>query len=253
MARQFYKKRDRVLLVDDELTVAWSIGRYLTRAGFSISACGSVSEALELLNSKSYDVVITDIHMPGTSGLVLIDWIRDNRPNMRVVTITGFGSPALHKIAMEKGSILYLDKPVDVEYLVNVLRNDGNCSTFWGSIGGIDIFDYIQLILMTRQKFIVEIASKEGVYGKVFLNQGDVEHAVCDDITGEEAFYRILGFKGGRFTTIPWLEPVEKTIHLSGDFLMMEAARKKDERDINTPADAGQSRDADAFEEKKYV
>jgi len=220
----------RVLLVDDELTIAWSIGRYLTRVGFLVSVCGAVSEALDLLKVKTYDVVITDIQMPGKSGLDLIDWIRHNRPGMRIVTITGFGSPALHKVAMEKGSILYLDKPVDVEYLVNVLRNDGNCSTFWGSIGGIDLIDYIQLLLLTRQSFVIDISSKEGIYGKLFVNKGNIEHAICDDLSGENAFYRILDFKGGRFTTFPWSEPIHKTIDITGDILLMEAVRKKDEK-----------------------
>lgn len=218
-----------LLLVDDEVHVAWSIGRILTRAGFSVTTCANTEEAISALQARVYDMLVTDIQMPGEDGLKLIDWVRHYRPAIRIAVITGFESPSIRKAAFKKGVTLFFKKPVDTDLLIEVLRDPDNRNRFWGSIEGVDIFDYIQLLLVTRQHYILEVVSKDGTKGELYVNQGNVEHACCEDLIGEAAFYRILGFEGGRFSTLPWSEPKRKSINVPGNHLILEAARKKDE------------------------
>ncbi len=218
-----------VLLVDDDPELSWAVGRYLTRAGYKVLTCGDGSEALQVLESRQFDALVTDVQMPGVNGLALVEWVREHRPRMSVVVITAFGSPTIREVAMRKGAIVYLEKPLDPAVLVDVLQSSTRCDSFSGSIADIDLFDYIQLMLVTRREVVVEVSARSGGQGRLFIQEGDVVHAECDEAEGEEAFHRCLAYEGGQFTTLPWREPSRRSITERGEFLLMEAARKKDE------------------------
>ncbi len=63
----------------------------------------------------------------------------------------------------------------------------------------------------------------------MFLSDGLVVHAECGILQGEQALYRCLRFKEGTFKHLPWEEPEQVTINKPGEFLLMEAVRKRDE------------------------
>jgi CheY-like chemotaxis protein len=221
-----------VLLVDDDPEVVWGVGRCLTRAGYAVSTCGDGSEAIPLLRSKDFEILVTDIQMPRFNGLALIEWVHRNRPDIRIVAITAFGSPSIQQVALKKGAILYLEKPVDPDMLIEVLaERREKRDTFRGNVDEIDLFDYVQLVLMTRRKLILEVRSVGGESGRLYIDGGNVTHACSGDIEGEEAFFRCLSFNGGSFASLPWQPPDRVTVEMPGDFLLMEAARRKDEDD----------------------
>lgn len=219
----------RMLLVDDDPGVVWGVGRFLTRSGISVTTCGDGQEAIETLQSYDFDVVVTDIQMPRVNGMGLIGWVRQNRPNLLVVVITAYGSPSVRKAALKKGAVLYLEKPVDPELLLELLRSTGPADTFSGTIHNIGLIDYLQLMLISREKTVLDVLANDGAHSLIFIDRGDICHAECGDLEGEQAFYRCLDFGGGTFATKPWKEPVHRTITTRGDFLLMEAARLKDE------------------------
>jgi len=227
--RKTMTKKLRLLLADDDPDVVWGIGRALTRHGISVFTCGDGLEAVQLLEVREIDVLVTDIQMPALNGLALIEWVRQNRPQIRVVVMTAFGSPSIRLISLRKGALLYLEKPVDPQLLLEVLRSSQQNNSFSGSINGIDLFDYVQLMMVTRRDAVLEVSSQQGQPGLLYLRQGNVCHATCDDAEGEEAFFRCLAFDSGSFNTLPWREPERNTIETPGEFLLMEAARRKDE------------------------
>jgi ActR/RegA family two-component response regulator len=218
-----------ILLVDDDHDIMWGVGRCLTRAGFTVTTCADGGEAISLLNAREFDVLITDIRMPTVNGLVLIDWVRQNRPSMRIVVMTGFGSPAIRHLSLGKGAMLYLEKPVDPDLLIDALSSYEDKSAFAGSIDQIDILDYLQLMILTGRQVVLDVRATDGRHGVVFIYNGEIIHAISDDLEGEEALYRCLGFEGGTFSNLPWRDPEAVTIRKPGDFLLMEAARKRDE------------------------
>jgi CheY-like chemotaxis protein len=223
------ESRLRLLLVDDDAEVSWAVGRFMARSGFAVSSCGDGAEAVRLLEASAFDVVVTDVQMPNINGLALIEWIRDHRPRTRVVVITAYGSPSVRALALRKGAVLYLEKPVDPQILVDVLGAEWHEDTFSGSIDDIDLFDYLQLMILSRKQVIVEILARSGESGIVYLDKGDVTHAACGEAEGEAAFFRCLAFEGGTFATRPWRPPERRSVGARGDFLLMEAARLKDE------------------------
>ena len=219
----------RLLLVDDDPDVVWGVGRYLTRRGYAVTTCGDGGEAVALMTHTQFDAVVTDIQMPGLNGLALIEWINQNTPRTRVVVMTAFGSPTVQEVVNRKGAVLYLEKPVDPDLICQILEKVGPRDSFSGMVEDIDLFDYVQLLLVSNRKALLEVVSTAGERGRLYIECGQVRHAACDDLEGEDAFYRCLQFEGGRFANVAWSEPPRDTITRRGDHLLMNAARVKDE------------------------
>lgn len=226
-----------ILLVDDDPMVSWNLGQYLTRMGMKVTTCGDGSEAMTLLENETYDVLITDVQMPGLNGLALIEWVRQQRPNLCVVVITGFGSPSVRQVALKRGAIFYFEKPVDPKTLVECLKTETKTEAFTGTIHNIDLLEYVQLLLISRRQLMLEISANDGQKAHLFFDKGNIVHATLGEQNGVEAFFNCLDLEGGTFTTHDWKEPEERTITLPGDFLLMEAARKSDEADYLADSD----------------
>jgi CheY-like chemotaxis protein len=228
-----------VLLVDDDADVVWGVGRCLARAGFSVTTSGNGVEAIGLLSSRSFNFLLTDIRMPEMNGLELTDWVRRNHPQTRVIVMTAFGSPGVRQLSLRKGAIQYLEKPLDPNLLIDILTSTSKTGTFSGSIDEIDLLDYVQLMMLGGRRALVEIISGSGSRGLLFIESGSVRHAICGQLTGEDALFQCLSFSGGSFSSLPWEEPEQATIHKPGDFLLMEAARKRDEAKGEVERDSG--------------
>lgn len=222
-------RKEAILIVDDDPEQVWALGRYFTRAGFSVTTCGDGAEAICVLESRHFDTVITDIQMPRLNGLALVDWLRENRSGTRVVVITAFGGPSIRHLSITKGAILYLEKPVDPDLLAEALTSTKGETAFSGNIDKIDILDYLQLMMLTGRQVVLEVSSKDGGQGLIYIDRGQVRHAKCGHLEGEEALFECLSFRGGSFVNLPWSKPDTFTITKAGEFLLMEAARKRDE------------------------
>ncbi|MHB8835011.1 MAG: diguanylate cyclase [Candidatus Methylomirabilia bacterium] len=109
--------RGRVLLVEDEDLLRWSIERFLSRRGLSVAAVPSGTEALALLASSAYDVVITDLGISDVDGLALAAEARRLNTETQVVIITGQGSKETILQALRQGVSDYVEKPFDLELL----------------------------------------------------------------------------------------------------------------------------------------
>ena len=219
----------QVLLVDDDPEISWGVGRILTRAGCQVSVCGDGAEAVDLLKTKSFDFLITDVQMPRMNGLALIEWVVHHSPRMRVIVMTAFGSSSVQQASLKKGAILYLEKPFDPQALVDIVLPAKNRSSFFASVDNVDLFDYVQLIFQTMRKAVLRIRSMDGLDGRIYINEGTAWHAECGDMEGLDAFYACMAFEGGSFSSLPWEEPPRRSIETRGDFLLMDAARTKDE------------------------
>lgn len=218
-----------VLVVDPDFDTLWELGRLLTREGLLVATCADLPEAVSLIESRDFRVVITDIGAPGSEGLSLIDWIRANKPFVVVAAITKRGSPVLKDIALSKGAVLYLEKPVDRGVLLEAVQASIRREAFQGTIDSIDILDYVQLIMLSGKQLVLEVVATDGRRGELFIEGGQIRHAVCGNLEGEPAAYACLTFAGGRFVNRPWRVPEKVTICKPGDFILIESARIKDE------------------------
>ncbi|MFM2416399.1 MAG: hypothetical protein RL385_1122, partial [Pseudomonadota bacterium] len=115
-------KPPSVLVVDDDPgVVAWLV-ESLPAEGFQASGETSARLAVELLRSKSFDLVISDVEMPEMRGIDLLRAIHDMRPNQMVLLITAFGSIDLAVEAVRGGAVDFLAKPFRIEVLVLAMQ-----------------------------------------------------------------------------------------------------------------------------------
>ncbi|MDD4871141.1 MAG: sigma-54 dependent transcriptional regulator [Kiritimatiellae bacterium] len=104
-------KKDHILAVDDCPDTLEIIRRNLSSKKIQVTTARSVTEALKILDSAAVDLVVTDLKMPGTSGLDLIRHIRENHRNTEVMMITGYASVEGAVEAVKTGAEEYLAKP----------------------------------------------------------------------------------------------------------------------------------------------
>jgi len=104
-----------VLLVDDEHGMRLSLGEFLRGAGHQVDAAGDADEAMAFLEEKSYDVLLTDIIMPKTSGIELMHTVRERYPDTKVILLTGGPSVDTAAEAVRAGAFDYVIKPVSRE------------------------------------------------------------------------------------------------------------------------------------------
>jgi CheY-like chemotaxis protein len=105
----------KVLVVDDDPVVGKSIDRILSSRGYAVIAAAGGEEALDRLAREDYDVVYTDIKMPGMSGLEVARHIKESRPWLPVVIVTGYGNDENEAEAREIGVNGFLRKPLSPE------------------------------------------------------------------------------------------------------------------------------------------
>ena len=115
-----------VLLVDDDPAVLKTTRRVLEKRGYRVVACGSGEEALDQISRKAFDVMVSDVQMPGTSGLVLLRAVRDRDLDIPVVLVTGNPNVESAVAAVEYGAFQYLIKPVSNDRLNEVVERAAN-------------------------------------------------------------------------------------------------------------------------------
>lgn len=104
---------DRVLLVDDDASIRRVTRHHLEQAGYVVEACGNAEEALDLIEDGTVSLLITDVRMPGMSGLDLLRRVKARWPELGVVVITAHGSIEDAVEAMRIGASDYLVKPFE--------------------------------------------------------------------------------------------------------------------------------------------
>jgi len=107
----------KVLVVDDDPVVGRSFDRVLEGKGYAVIHASGGEEALERLAREDYDVVYTDIRMPGMSGLDVARRVKASRPWLPVVIVTGYGTEANEAEAKELGVAAFLRKPLSPEMI----------------------------------------------------------------------------------------------------------------------------------------
>ncbi|HAY78909.1 MAG TPA: sigma-54-dependent Fis family transcriptional regulator [Planctomycetaceae bacterium] len=107
----------RILVVDDEQSMCELLETDLRLRKFDVASSTSASAALELSQQEDFDVVLTDLRMPGMSGTELCERITANRPDVPVVVMTAFGSMETAVAAIRAGAYDFVTKPIEMDLL----------------------------------------------------------------------------------------------------------------------------------------
>lgn len=112
----------QVLVVDDEAAIRDAVQQWLELSGFEVTACASAAQALNLVDREFSGVVITDVRMPGTDGLQLLDKLLAQDPDQPVIMVTGHGDVPMAVEAMRNGAYDFIEKPFTPERLLDSVR-----------------------------------------------------------------------------------------------------------------------------------
>src|ERR1700678_4227960 len=119
----------QVWLVDDDASIRWVLEKALKGGGMAAKSFDQADSVLTALRSDAPDVLMTDIRMPGRSGLELLKKIRDARPALPVIVMTAHSDLGSAVSAYEGGAFEYLPKPFDIDQAVDLVRRAARTGT----------------------------------------------------------------------------------------------------------------------------
>jgi CheY-like chemotaxis protein len=227
----------RVLFVDDDRTFLETVKELmgvLSEGQWEIFTAESASRAFALLQHQPVDLAVIDINMGVMDGIQMLSMLNRGYPQVQKVVLTGHASEKYRAACLSNGAELYLEKPTSrsgweslhgvLHEVVRFRPEEG----FRGVLRRVGLTDVIQMECLARSSSVLEVSAAR-MTGQLFIETGQIVHAQCGDLTGEEAFNRLLSMSGGQFNLKPFTEPPTRSLSGQWEFLLMEAARKSDE------------------------
>lgn len=115
--------KSKILIVDDEVSMREFLEIMLSKEGYKVSSSGSGKEALKMLNDTIYDLIVSDVQMPGMNGIELLRNVKEVCPDTTVIMITAYASTESGVEAMKAGAYDYITKPFKVDEIKLIIKN----------------------------------------------------------------------------------------------------------------------------------
>lgn len=236
-------KQYQILFVDDEtqfletvreLFVDWS------KNSWQIECAASADHALEILKTRRFNLIVVDVNMPVLDGVQFMGILNRRYPDLKKACLTGFANEERRSACLANGADLFIEKPrsadglksifVMLEELVTWKPNQG----FQGVLRRVGLQDVIQMECLGRNSSVLEVQNRRQS-GRIYIEDGRIIHAVMGEETGEGALQKLLALGSGGFQLQPFTSPPTRTIEGQWEFLLMEAARVRDEQASQNP------------------
>lgn len=114
---------EKILIVEDEETLRESLARVFSREGYQVIGTHEAESAMALLQDGTFDLILTDIVLPGSSGIELLKWIKDTAPDQMVIIMTAYASLETAVETLRSGAYDYVVKPIIHEEIKQIVRN----------------------------------------------------------------------------------------------------------------------------------
>lgn len=116
------KRKKRILVVEDDEEMRALLRDFLEEEGFEVETAENGAGVVPKLIKKFCDLVITDVRMPGLTGLEILPTLKKVQPGIAVVVITAFGSKEVRQRTLARGADAYLEKPLQLEKLKTLVN-----------------------------------------------------------------------------------------------------------------------------------
>lgn len=229
--------KKKVLLVDDSpefLDFAGELLQELSGDTWDISLCPSGGEAMAALQGSHFDLITLDVNMPVLDGVQLLGLLQRRFPSVLKAVLTGEASAEQRAACLTAGAELVIDKPSEqngwknihaaLHSLLQAPKEEG----FHGVLRKVSLPDVIQMECLAANSSVLEITGT-GLRGRLYIQTGQIIHGELGDLSGVEALNNMLCLPGGTFNLLPFEQPGRETISGQWEFLLMEAARVRDE------------------------
>ena len=236
----------QILFVDDEkdfletiraLFMAWSNDTW------QVECATSADQALEILKTRPFDLIVVDVNMPVLDGVQFLRMLNRRHPDLKKAALTGFSTEERRSACLANGAELFIEKPRSSEGLRSIFIMLDELVTwkphagFQGMLRRVGLQDVIQMECLGRNSSVLEIQDRQ-LQGRIYIEDGRIIHAVAGESTGETAFHKLMSLEAGAFQLHPFEAPPARTIEGQWEFLLMEAARVRDEKAAQSPAPA---------------
>lgn len=226
---------NKLLLVDDDPDLLEMYRAVLEQLPSKpeIHSASTGSRALAMLESEPYRLLLCDLKMPKVDGLQVLSIVRRKYPQLRTVALTSMADEQFRARAYALGVDLFWQKPATEQEIrmflecVDSLLAQGTESGFRG-IQSKSLVDLIQLECISQNSLVLRITNGAQT-ARIWIQDGEVIDAEADDKSGEEAFLRILSWRGGAFETLPADPGHRRAIQKSYNALLLESAQALDE------------------------
>ena len=231
------QKQNRILFVDDDAVFLGTIGDLFaawSNNKWHIHQAGSADQALEILRKEKIDVIVVDANMPVLDGIQFLKLLARRHPELKKVMLTGLATEETRSASLANGAELFIEKPRSADGLKAVFAMLDELMTwkpregFHGMLRKVGLQDVIQMECLGRNSCVLEISNQQ-VSGRLYIEEGNLIHALLGDSNGEKALHKLLSLAGGSFQLLPFEPPPQRTISGPWEFLLMEAARVRDE------------------------
>ncbi len=112
----------RILIIDDDKEMRSLLKDLFEGEGFEADEAGNGLEGLNRLRKEPFDLIVTDIRMPGLTGLDILPGIRKLQPHAFIIAVTAFGSEQVNRESLARGATAYLEKPIHFSRLRKLIH-----------------------------------------------------------------------------------------------------------------------------------
>jgi CheY-like chemotaxis protein len=245
-------KRYQFLFVDDEpefLATLTGLLKQISQAHWAFRTATNHFQALEHLKAQPVDIIVLDIEMPVMDGIEFLRLLGRTHPGQRVVMLSARLDENARKTCMDLGATLFLEKPSTPEgfrglfaALDALVTSSPQQQAGFRGVMQVGLQDVLQMECLGRKSSILTVTTGNR-RGQIYVCDGEIIHAESGKLQGEMALYGLLGLSGGEFSLQPFVEPERRSISGQYEFLLMEAARLRDENSLqpSQPAKLGAS------------
>jgi CheY-like chemotaxis protein len=222
----------KVLIVDDEKPFLLSLtdGLAAYAKDFEVLTALNGKEAVKVLDSTGVDLVVTDLRMPKMDGFELLAHMSGSYPDIPVIVMTAYGTPAIEERLQDMGTFHYLEKPLEFNVLADKIVDALGTSASPDRIHGISLAAFLQLLEMEHKTCTLTVTSG-GQEGHLYFVKGELMEAEAGEVKGAEAALDIVTWDNV-VIEIQYMCPVKKKgIRLPLAELLMEGFRIKDEKE----------------------
>ena len=235
------RRRPKVLVVDGDkqTSLALHAALYESNDRFDVLLAGTAGVAREIMRDVSIDVLLTDVDLPGVSGVDLVCWAAIEFPETLYFVQTSDDVEQLQERIGGLGCLRLLRKPCKPQEVLKIVHEALDCiHRLSGCFSVLSAADVIQMLCLTQRTAALRITNGARS-GNVMVKEGKLVHAGWGDYVGQEALCAILDAKDAVFRTTPLPETVEVNIHIDWQHALMDAVRTLDERSTSSPRQSG--------------
>ncbi len=208
----------KILIADDEEDLTWSISRSLRKdnQGYEIVCVNSGDAAIKMLERHNFDLLISDIRMPGRDGLGLLNYVKQHYPDMKVIVMSAWRRMDVQEIVNNNSTMSYIEKPFEINDLKDAIAKalNGNTEHCETRLINLSLKDIVQRKCQKKFNGSLKVTNGQD-HGTITFKAGEVIHVTVGSLEGERALRNMLNWN--RFDyDIGLIDPPTRTTFQAG-------------------------------------